>query len=396
MCGIIYIKSSNASRRVGKTVLKRYEVQKHRGSDGFGFVSIKDGIVSDYVLKEKEGEIRHHVKSSDTSEMLFHHRLPTSTPNLYEAAHPIEVDNESLKYKYYLAHNGVITNAKELYDTHKKLGFVYGTEIRKETRIVTRDRQMHESVEIKFNDSESLAIELARYVEGLSKEISTRGAAAFVMWQVDRKTNEQVKVFFGRNEGNPLFIEKNNDMFILKSSLQNGDEVEANKMFFLDPKKNIVVEMAKVDIGYFFSYKKPDYSGFNKSDESYKGTSAGFTGRQSNHLGLPSRTDITEDEKTLVWVDEEGESSVRPKVHSLPGDQFSETIEDELNELEIKKAEVQTEMDKASKELVSLKSVSGEQDRYFELLGIVDACRDDIREINREIDEVYERYYSNN
>lgn len=392
MCGIIYIKSSNVSRRVGKTVLKRYEVQKHRGSDGFGFIAMKDGKVSNYVLKEKEGEIRQHVKNEDTSEMLFHHRLPTSTPNLYEAAHPIEVDNESLKYKYYLAHNGVITNAKELYTAHQKLGFSYCTEIRTETRVVTRDRQIHKSVEIKFNDSESLAIELARYVEGLSKSIDTRGAAAFVMWQVDRKTGEQVKVFFGRNEGNPLHIEKNNEMFILKSSMQNGEEVEPNKMFFLDPKKNVVSEMAKVDIGYFFSYKKPDYSGFDKSDESYKGTSAGFTGNKSNHLGLPSRTDINKDQKTLVWVEDEPEV----KRHAFPGDDYSQGIEDELNDLEVKKSENQIEMNNASKELVSLRSVSSEQDRYFELLGIIDTCRENIKDIDKEIDDLFEKYYQNN
>lgn len=387
MCGIIYIKSANSGRRVGKTVLKRYEVQKSRGSDGFGFLSIKDGKINDYVLKEKEGEIRQHVKSCDSSEILFHHRFPTSTPNLYEAAHPIEVDNPTLKYKYYLAHNGVITNAKELFEVHNKLGFVYSTEIRKETRIVTRDRTIHESIELKFNDSESLAIELARYVEGFSKKIDTRGAVAFVMWQVDRETNEQVKVFFGRNEGNPLYVEKNNELFILKSSSQNGDEVEADKMFFLDPKKNVVVEMAKVDIGYYFSYKKPDYQS-PKSDDSYKGTSAGFTGNRN----LPARVDVIPN-RTLDWDDEK---EIKPKRHELPGDDYSTAVEDELNDLEISKVKYQNEMNDASKELVSMSSVKDDQDRYFELLAIIDECRDCIRDIDQEIDQVYQRYYDNN
>lgn len=391
MCGIIYGKGNNGVR-ISKKIMKLYDKQRSRGSEGFGYVASKNGVIQEHVLKEKEADIRHMIKDSDANEILYHHRLPTSTANLYEAAHPIEVENDSLKYRYYVAHNGVITNSKELYETHNKLGFTYSTELRKETRIVTRDRAIHDSVEIKFNDSESLAIELARYVEGLSKEIGTRGSVAFIMLQVDRETAKTVKVFFGRNTGNPLYIEKNNHLFILKSSSENGIEVEVNKVFAFEDDK--ITEFAKVDIGYHYKYE-PTYVPNNWNNNSgYKNTSAGFTAPQ-----LPMKVDMQEKARTLSWVeDEEREkviASLRSTVHVLPGDtETSAKYEAKLEQLQSEKDELEAEQAENTKALRDISNVRDGSDKYWELIGIADELRTRIKEIEDEIDGIYEMFYS--
>lgn len=385
MCGIIYAKSRG--RHVNKLILKRYEAQKARGSQGFGYVSIQDGKLAEHILQEKEHDIKKFVKNNVTKEMLFHHRLPTSTANLYEAAHPIEVENDSLKYRYFLAHNGVINNSKDLYDKHVKLGFQYTTELRKETRIITRDRQIHDSVEVKFNDSESLAIELARFVEGLSDSIDTRGAVAFVMFQFSKEDASLVRVFFGRNEGNPLNVERNNEFFVLKSSSQNGEEVEANKIFVLDPKTDRVGLYKEVQIGSYYSYKPPKYYK-DYYEDGYKSTNAGFT----SQLPAPKQ-------KTLEWEDdssklthESSEDLLRRTHHQLPGEgEDVDKYEDKLNELETEKLALQYDLKETNEKIISLKDIR-ENDEYWNLLYVRETIEEEIEKIEDKINDIYQEF----
>lgn len=375
MCGIIYAKSRG--RNVNKLVLKRYEAQKARGSNGFGYVSIKEGKLAEHILQEKEHDIRKLVKDNFTHEMLFHHRLPTSTANLYEAAHPIEVDNDSLKYKYFVAHNGVISNSKELYDKHIKLGFQYTTELRKETRIITRDRQIHDSVEVKFNDSESLAIELARYVEGISDSIDTRGSVAFVMFQISKEDASLVRVFFGRNDGNPLNIERNNEFFVLKSSSQNGEEIETDKIFVLDPKTDKVAVYKEVPIGSYYSYK-PSKSYKDYTYDDYKSTNTGFT------AALPAPK-----EQKLEW---EEDDEPKRTYHQLPGEgALCELYEDKLNDLETEKLSLQYDLKETNDKIISLKNVR-ENAEYFDLLYVRETITEEIEEIDKKINKVYQDF----
>jgi len=45
--------------------------------------------------------------------IIAHHRYPTSTKNLINQTHPIQVSNELLEHDYLVIHNGVITNDAE-------------------------------------------------------------------------------------------------------------------------------------------------------------------------------------------------------------------------------------------------------------------------------------------
>lgn len=240
MCGLIYFHSELA-RSVAKPILKRYHLQKSRGNEGFGFVSLslKDKALSYFTRKAEEKDIlsclstirNGGTEGQETNAILFHHRHPTSTPNFQECAHPICVRNEKLDHIYFLAHNGVIWNPEELKAKHEKDGFKYNTEIKKQTVWKTSEASEYiEDEESQFNDSESLAIEMALYADGKSKTVNMRGSMAFIMIQCtpDMKAT---KLFWGRNTGSPLFIEKNANHFCLKSEGKYPDNVLVDKLY---------------------------------------------------------------------------------------------------------------------------------------------------------------------
>ena len=138
MCGIV-AGFSKKGKRISKSIMKRYLAQKHRGSQGFGYVMYyKDGKGGSISVGRSidEAGIRTQIMNENSSIGLFHHRLPTSTPNVEEATHPIFVSNEELDYDYFVVHNGVIRNADELKKKHEDLGYEYTTVI--ESEVVTR------------------------------------------------------------------------------------------------------------------------------------------------------------------------------------------------------------------------------------------------------------------
>lgn len=255
MCGIIYVKRVDG-KGAFKMVNKRYFAQKSRGSDGFGFLSLSDGKLENYKRAEKESDILKSLELHNTSEVIFHHRYPTSTPNFEQSAHPIKVSHASLKHDYYVVHNGVITNDDTLKRKHEELGFVYNTEI-------TREYKSHNNtifVEKMFNDSESLAIELALNINEKGEGVDTMGSVAFIALQVDKGGNKARRLFFGRNSGSPLKI-KMADNFITITSEGEGNAVEENKLFCLEYTTNkVTVRDFKVGKPYSASNYGYDYS----------------------------------------------------------------------------------------------------------------------------------------
>jgi uncharacterized protein YfkK (UPF0435 family) len=155
--------------------------------------------------------------------MILHHRQPTATDNKIAQTHPIEVDSGSLKHKYLVIHNGVIHNDDELKKEHEDLGFIYTTQ--------DDDR---------FNDSECVAIEVGRFIEGQTEKVEIQGSCAFVALQINKKTNKAEKIFFGRNEDNPLHMAKTRGKMIL-SSEGPGDDVTPFKLYSckLDAEMNL-------------------------------------------------------------------------------------------------------------------------------------------------------------
>lgn len=251
-------------------VAKRYKAQKSRGSDGFGFISLDSGKVNSYTRAEKEGDIMKSLELHNTSEVIFHHRYPTSTPNFEQSAHPIKVSHPSLKHDYYVVHNGVITNDDELKAKHEALGYVYTTELVQQYK--SHNNTIFEST--MFNDSEALAIELAMNINKKGTGVDITGSVAFIALQVDKGNSNARRLFFGRNNGSPLKI-KMADNFITITSEGEGTEVETHKLHCLEYNTNkLTVREFKVGTSF---------------------TSTGYTGGYS--LGSGRLYDDIQDEK---------------------------------------------------------------------------------------------------
>lgn len=226
MCGIIG--AFNLAKKdgpVNKWVRQQMDDQIDRGKEGFGMVFIrrngKHEIERATELVKAMSDLYYH-----KSQMIIaHHRMPTSTPNKISQTHPILVDHGSLKSKYYVVHNGIIRNAYELHKKHTdELGFVYTTEM----KVVENYARSHYLSE-KFNDSESLAIELARYIEGQTEEIGAFGSMAFIVLEVDKDDNQAKKVYFGRTDSSPLRMSATRG----KIRLSSEGEGHAVEPFFL-------------------------------------------------------------------------------------------------------------------------------------------------------------------
>lgn len=251
MCGIVCVLRKDG-KPAFKQVIKRYNKQKYRGSEGFGFITLdKAHKVKDFLRYQNEKEATTELQKMAYSSILFHHRYPTSTPNIPESAHPIKVQHAELLHDYYVVHNGVITNDDDMRDKHIKLGYKYSTDLYT-SYVATNGKSYHTATT--FNDSEALAIELARAFEGLSDKVEARGAIAYIALQVDKTTHKTTALYFGHNDGNPLTVTdtpngitiaseggKDIDEGSYRMDLDTNDVVPVNITIppFYEPKKSI-------------------------------------------------------------------------------------------------------------------------------------------------------------
>ena len=216
MCGLIGAFNTGKEKTpVNEAVLAQFEDQEARGIKGFGIMKIFDDFTYKIDRATEPHKFMWDIHQDPVSMIMMHHRIPTSTENKMAQTHPIIVDNGSLKYKYAVIHNGVVSNDDELYKEHcETLGFVYTT--------YDLDKKKNE---YRFNDSECVAIEVARFIEGQIDTVGIQGSCAFICIQIDKKTNKVKQLFFGRNEGNPLNMAKTRGKLFL-SSTGPGDEVK--------------------------------------------------------------------------------------------------------------------------------------------------------------------------
>ena len=185
MCGIITI--YNTEKNVDtNSLLELYVDQKTRGSEGFGFswLTPKGKIKTERFTEE--AEVFHRLARVKSQLVQFHHRMPTSTDNVAFQNHPICNSKHHGKI-YSLIHNGIIYNDDELKERHYKEGISYSTKDKKG----------------KFNDSETLLHELAKWIEEGSK-IRIDGSVAFVLLEIEQGTHKLLKMHYGRNDANPL------------------------------------------------------------------------------------------------------------------------------------------------------------------------------------------------
>jgi len=230
MCGILYAKR-NSTGSVSEELLKRYYIQRNRGVQGFGFIAIQNGKVVDVERFEDEQCAKKALKESKSSAILFHHRMPTSTPNYKDMTHPIVVKNKILDNDYYVVHNGVLRNEYALKLKHEKMGFVYTTNMRETLITETLNGSTKKETE-SFNDSESLAIEVALFLDGKQDSINTVGTVSFICIEAT-KSGVVKNIHYGHNFGNPLILENENGITFLKSA-GVGEIVTENKLATID------------------------------------------------------------------------------------------------------------------------------------------------------------------
>lgn len=185
MCGIVC--RIDPRKSVNKQVIADYRFQIRRGKEGFGFMTTsKEGNVTFRRFTQEKEAIR-SLKQMPSKMVLFHHRKPTSTPNIKSSCHPFVVTVKGTTYA--VLHNGIITNAKERFVIHKQSNIRYTSHIKKDK-------------EIKFNDSEVLAIDMAHALSDRQEGVLSRGNIAVVVAEI--KHNRLVALHWGKNYGSPL------------------------------------------------------------------------------------------------------------------------------------------------------------------------------------------------
>lgn len=297
MCGIVYLHNFLATC-VSESVRKRYETQKTRGTDGFGFIcyDLINNRIKKVRRKTTEAGIMKELEKANSNAILFHHRFPTSTPNVKEASHPITVRNDELDHVYYVVHNGIISNDEDMYKIHKGLGYDYTTEIQKCTTYETIGKT-YETKTSMFNDSEALAIELARYIDGKASTMDAKGSIAFVVLQANKRGVVK-KVYFGRNASSPLGIEVDTGMFSIRS--EGGKEIEPQKLFCFDYATNETT-MTDMYIGSWVGYTSyPD----SRFDSAYDRDEYNYGGYHKDTITDWKASDFLEDSLIAYSIDE--------------------------------------------------------------------------------------------
>ncbi len=235
MCGLIAAINSNKEKTpVNDKIVDMYEEQYRRGTEGFGIITIDKNKKLNIKRATEPAKFMYDLHNNLEAMVLAHHRTPTSTKNKLSQTHPILVENNILDYTYYVMHNGMIRNCDELKDEHEKMGFIYTTEIPKEEGVIIYNGTRSHTA--KYNDSESLAIEMVLYLEKKQSKVFFDGSAAFLIIKIDKKTNKAVEFIYGRHI-NPLNLEIKDNILTLASE-GPGELIEEDKIFTINLSSN--------------------------------------------------------------------------------------------------------------------------------------------------------------
>lgn len=241
MCGIVYRKSF-LNENVTQSILQMYKNQRSRGTQGFGFYIPKTNKIKHETIEQNMVKL---LKRTNASEMLFHHRMPTSTENVLNACHPFEV--KIGKTKYVVVHNGYLFNDNELKKNHYKLGYEYSS--------------MQENGQ--FNDSEALAYDIALTLSGKQKKLKAEGAIAFI-------AQSEGKIYFGRNTQSPLHYHIN-DKFVTIRSEGRGMNIKPDILYTFDNGKLTERDFKIPEYTYYTGGWSDGYGQTYSSDPLYDG-----------------------------------------------------------------------------------------------------------------------------
>lgn len=330
MCGIVYVQRKDNKPAV-KQALKRYKAQKGRGSEGFGYVAIKQsGRVTELNRFAFEHELETKLNTTKHQHLLVHHRFPTSTPNVPESAHPIKVSHEELQYDYIVTHNGVISNDEALKEAHEKLGYKYNTLL---FLSYTTCKGQEYSAGVQWNDSESLAIELARNIEGLTDKVAALGTIAYIVLQVEKQTQRAVALYYGTNGGNELTRQDAKEYIVIAS--EGGEAINDNICYRMSLPDNTLTEYTQVQMQPAFQSKAPNSLGFNlglgRSD--YDRNDTNYSSEYT-YFKQGKSTRKKEEDKSIVELEEEI-ASIDDELIGLTGDIAFATQEGDMEEVEM-------------------------------------------------------------
>lgn len=227
MCGILLAINVNTKNQKGEIIkapivnewiLNQYEDQYARGQEGFGIIFIDEENKVQIKRATEPLKFLVDLNLNLSSKIIAHHRNPTSTDNKINQTHPISVKNKSLEFDYLVIHNGVICNSKEMKKLHEEAGFVYVTDTEEKT-----------GYREGFNDSESAAIETARFIEKKISKMLIKGSKSIIALQINKETGKAENLFFFRDM-NPLKMSKSRGKIRL-SSEGEGADIEENVMY---------------------------------------------------------------------------------------------------------------------------------------------------------------------
>jgi len=323
------------------SIKRIYFNQKERGTNGYGFVNISKGI---HLRAKHEHEILGMLSRNPGSEILFHHRKPTSTFNSEETAHPICSNDNFRDHKYYLVHNGSIMNSNSLYSEHTDLKLKYET--------VCGETSYHTPI---FNDSESLLFELALIIEGKKKEeeFAAYGKMAFILLQTDND-NIPLNMFYGRNEGKPLQMKLDNDKFSIASDIK-GEELEPNYLFKFNYKDNVITKEAMI-FPQTYNYSENSKLINNRSIRNFNNHSEieSFNER-NNIMNFSDYNDGYYDDSSLSSKSEDSIQNLYEgfltDLQSVDASALGETDKDELARLREERVAVESNLRKVTEEM---------------------------------------------
>jgi glucosamine 6-phosphate synthetase-like amidotransferase/phosphosugar isomerase protein len=375
---------------IQKSIWKRYKNQDNRGKSGFGYIAIEDGKVKEVKRFTTEKEVEEALREETSSEIMFHHRLPTSTPNIAELNHPITVKLKEFEKNYYVIHNGVIDNDDDLYAKHKDMGFEYETLM--EINTITETRKNKEEVKTyQFNDSECLAYEVALLLEGKQNEIEAEGTIAFICIETN-KHNKIEYIHYGKNSGNPLIVERDEltGLLFIKSE-GAGTSLVSDVLYSMDyatgevSEENFAIGKDRVTPSYNSANK---HTGFNMYDD-YDNDDSAYGYNYRNNLFQQTESRNIRD---LVPVNDE----TIDEVESRYNDYIAE-LEDRHEELIEQEEDLRIELGtyKTFAEDLSLGDLErqGYEEEVVAVQEAIAVIKQDRQEAERELQELYVKEY---
>lgn len=327
MCGLIGIIAKPGEEEVNDRIINQYQDQIDRGRKGFGIIAVgKD----EYKVKRAADEVKaiidlHFMEKEHI--LLFHHRMPTSTDNKISQTHPIKVSHKELKYDWLIMHNGVISNDDKIKKMHEELGYVY-------TTLEFHEYKMSEGGLLKWNDSESFAVELVRHLEEKETAIRTKGSAAWIALRINKKTDKPISILWGTNGGNPLKMIAKGNCLTLASEINGEPDLTKDTAYEIQVKGIF----GKNDLQSLISLKTINFTPLVEPEPEWRSSlrnhQIGFhTHNKREHFKekkeiIPATTERDYDDEYEKWKLSDPRMAAFDKMHQRVAENINEDLEE--------------------------------------------------------------------